>query len=192
VNPDELTSTEVAAVRRLLDRSAIEQCVHQYFHALDSRSFEILDEVFAPRVDVADGAAPIERAKLVELLRGVSQFPVSHHGVRNMRIELDGDQAHANTFAMDFLLLEPEAKRTATSPRWPVHDDTPDAAVRVHGLRYVDDLTRLPQGWRITRRRGPVALWRCEMAGARLHPHYEQLRSGYWPEEEAFRAAVDH
>jgi hypothetical protein len=37
----------------------------------------------------------------------------------------------------------------------------------------------------------PAGPRRCEVAGARLHPRYEPLRSGYWPEEEAFRAAVD-
>jgi hypothetical protein len=187
---DQLAPPEVKALRALLDRSAVETCVHQYFHALDSRAFDLLNEVFAPDVDVADGVPSIDRGGLIDLLRGVGQFPVSHHGVRNMRVELDGDRAHANTFAMDFLLLEPAEKRRAPTSRWPVHDDVPDASIRLHGLRYVDDLARLPEGWRITKRRGPIALWRCEVAGARVHPQFEQLRSAYWPGEEAFRAAV--
>jgi SnoaL-like domain len=167
---------EVEILRLLLDRQAIRDCVETYFHALDSRRFDLLDEVFAPEVDLADGAPPTPIEDLKQMLRGVNQFLVSHHGIRNMRVVVEGDKAHTNCFALDTLLVAEPWESEETSPAWPRHDRVPGPYLRSHGLRYIDDLERRPEGWRIVRRRGPIVLWREERSGIRVNPAADQLR----------------
>src|SRR4051794_17501819 len=98
-----LTNSERRRLRELLDKAAITETLHLYWHALDSRSFDLLDDVFAPEVELHPGRPPIPRDDVKRLLAGVSQFPVSHHGPRTIRITVEGDRARANSFAMDFL-----------------------------------------------------------------------------------------
>lgn len=182
----EFTDAERRALREMADRAAITETLNMYWHALDSRDFDLLDSVFAPEVYISPNGPAVSRARVKEIVRGVQKFPVSHHGPRTVRITLDGDHAHANSFAMDFLLLHPPVKDWPRRGSWPVHDDKAGPAVRFHGLRYVDDLARFDEGWRITRRVGPVVLWRAEVAGVTVHPNYADLRSAEWPDEEFF------
>jgi len=171
---------EVETLRLLIDRQAIRDCVETYFHALDSRRFDLLDEVFAPEVDLADRAPPTPIEELKQLLRGVNQFLVSHHGIRNMRVTVEEDKAHSSCFALDTLLVAETHEKEETSPAWPRHDRVPGPYLRSHGLRYIDDLERRPEGWRIVRRRGPVVLWREERSGITVNPAAEQLRDWDW------------
>jgi SnoaL-like domain len=180
------SETDRKLFRDLADRAAITETLNMYWHALDSRDFDLLDSVFAPEVQTSPSGPTITRAKIKEVVSGVRKYPVSHHGPRTIRITLDGDRAHANSYAMDFLLLDPPDREWPRHSSWPVHDDRPGPAVRFHGLRYVDDLERLPEGWRITRRVGPVALWRAEVCGVTVHPDHANLRSAEWPAEEFF------
>jgi hypothetical protein len=170
-------ASEPDELRTLLDRVAIRDCIDQYFHALDSRSFNLLDNVFAPLVDVADGQPPVALDQLKQRLAGVGQFRVSHHGVRNTSITLDGDRASANTYAVDMLLID-DPDHVDSGRSWPTHDTFVGPVIRSHGLRYVDDFQRLDSGWRITRRRGPIALWRYHLSGVQVHPDVDRLRSG--------------
>jgi SnoaL-like domain len=182
----DISEVDIQALRELIDRAAIMETLNMYWHALDSRDFDLLDSVFAPEVQTSPSGPFITRAKVKEVVSGVEKYPVSHHGPRTVRITLDGDRAHANSFAMDFLLLDPPGREWPRHGSWPIHDDRPGPAVRFHGLRYVDDLERLPEGWRITRRVGPVALWRAEVGAVTVHPDHANLRSAEWPAEEFF------
>jgi hypothetical protein len=175
--PAALDAAEVLALRELLDRSAIQQCINVYFHALDSRDFSLLDQVFAPEIDVADGVPPMARDSYTEALRGVERFRVSHHGPRNSLITVDATRtrAHSDTYAMDHLIIDP-GQPPSDQPGWPIHDDYPGPVLRSHGLRYVDDFERRPEGWRIVRRRGPIAFWRHHSAGVEVHPEVDDLR----------------
>ena len=175
----ELTAAEQAALRELLDRNAITNTLNTYWQALDSRSFDLFDDVFAPEIEI-DGKL-LSLAALKRLLARVAQYPTSHHNPTTIRIEIDGDRARCNSFVMDFLTLDPPGRPPAAPDVWPLHDDRAGAALRFHGLRYVDELERRPEGWRVTRRRGPIALWRAELAGISFHPDYEHLRSAPWP-----------
>ncbi len=175
-----LSPDECAAMRALLDREAIRNCIELYFHSLDCRDFSLLDQVFAPAVDVAeDNVVSLEILR--EQLAGVSRFRASHHGARNIHITLSGRRAHANTFAMDTLLIYPPAE-PAIAAGWPSHDPGPGPILRNHGLRYIDELEKQDQGWRIVKRRGPVCLWRYHVANVQVHPQLDEMRSAVWPQ----------
>jgi SnoaL-like domain len=153
-----LTAAEIGRLRQHLDEADIRACIDGYFHALDSRNLELLSQVFAPDAWVSFGVVSGEARvvegldRITELMRGVDAFRTSHHGIRNMSIRLDGDRAHTNTFAVDALLVSGM-----------------ESVVRFHGLRYVDDLERRPEGWRIVRRH-KYELWRHHAAGVLTVP----------------------
>jgi ketosteroid isomerase-like protein len=149
-----LTPQEITRLREMMDHDAIRQVVNDYFHAMDSRNLGLLEKVFTPdatyEVDLVDH--PTIRLEGYEQVAGaianVTMFRTSHHGVRNMSIDIQGDAAHVNLFAMDAL-----------------HDDrrfegdtVAGGRVIQHGLRYVDEFERRPEGWRI-RHRHLYCLW---------------------------------
>jgi hypothetical protein len=155
---DQLTPPEIAKLRRHLDEADIRACVEGYFHALDSRDFDLLRHVFAPDAWVSFGVVSGEArvaqglGDITNLMRGVNAFRTSHHGIRTMAITIDGDAAHSNTFAVDALLIPGM-----------------EPVLRFHGLRYVDDLQRRAEGWRIVRRY-KYELWRHHATGVLTIP----------------------
>jgi len=56
----------------------------------------------------------------------------------------------------------------------------PGPYLRRHGLRYLDDLERRPEGWRIVKRRGPFILWRHHTFGVEVNPQADHLREWDW------------
>jgi SnoaL-like domain len=96
-----------------------------------------------------------------------------------MRVKVDDDKAHSSCFALDTLLVA-ERREEEEGTSWPRHDLVPGPFLRCHGLRYIDDLERRPEGWRIVRRRGPIVLWREERGGVRVNPAVEELRDSDW------------
>jgi hypothetical protein len=129
------------------DRWDILDTVTRYFTAIDRRDFELLRRVFTVDVDaVFEGtqvAGGIDR--LLAFVTGTSdvRLPVpvidlqlSMHFIGNHVATVDGDIAHAETYALAHLVDRPRGE-----PR-----------MRTRGLRYVDELVRGDAGWRIRRR----------------------------------------
>ena len=75
------------------------------------------------------------------------------HLLTNYLIDLHGDRAGSETYALVYHRLEGE-------------DEDEDFIV---GVRYLDDLARLADGWRITRRRTTMEFQRWD--AVRLPPH---------------------
>jgi hypothetical protein len=175
--------------REILDRIAIREVEERYFHALDSLKIDLVDTVFADEIDPGDGSPPIPREVYKSYLAGVSQYRSTHHGFRNCHITVDGDTARADTFAVDTLLVD-DAEHSPSNPdgSWPVHDTWTGPTLRFHGLRYVDDLVRTPEGWRVTTRRGPICLWRYHVTGVSVHPNIDALRTSDAPVDNMFTA----
>ena len=129
------------------DRIAILDTVTRYYTAIDRRDFEMLRRVFTTDIDaVFEGTqvcGGIER--LLAFVTGTSdiRLPVdvidlqlSMHFIGNHVANVDGDRAHAETYALAHLVDRPPS-----GPR-----------MRTRGLRYVDELVRTSEGWRIRRR----------------------------------------
>jgi hypothetical protein len=55
---DGFDKEERQTLRLLFDRQAVRRCIETYFHALDSPRFELLDEAFAPEIDLGNGVPP--------------------------------------------------------------------------------------------------------------------------------------
>lgn len=143
-----LTDADVVRLHDLLDRNEIAQVVNDYFHAMDARDFNLLETVFTRDVRYTVsmiGAPPVTIEgydNVLAAIRNVSMFRTSHHGVRNLSIKIDGDQADVNIFAMDAL----------HDQRVLENDITPANRLIQHGLRYIDRFERRAEGWRISSR----------------------------------------
>jgi len=123
--------------------------INDYFHALDSRKFALFDRVFTEdavyEAQLVDGSVHRfeGRAAARAACEAGNIWRTSHHGVRNAGIEIDGDRATTNIYAMDALLDDRKLPGDISAgPR-----------LIQHGLRYVDTLERRPEGWRITSRK---------------------------------------
>lgn len=128
-------------LRAVTDRLAIEDLLHRYCNAIDTRDFQLLGEVFT--IDgVGDytasggirGTLPEIQAWLAQAL---SIFTVVQHLVTNIRIDLRGDEATSTCYLFNPLGWAAEGGRTE---------------MLYCGGVYRDQLVRTPQGWRIRER----------------------------------------
>ena len=151
---DTLSPADELAIRRLVDR---------YFSAIDSRDADRLRECFSEdpvfvglaRPDGSGGHPHVGVNAVVAVLDGALAFAASCHVTGNVVVEVDGDTATADTFAVAFVVLP--ADGAAAGP----------GRVTVRGLRYRDALVRTARGWRI-RRRTHCPLWQYDAAAAPL------------------------
>lgn len=126
------------------DRLAIGDLLDLYAHALDSRAFDLLGEVFSPDADLDYGSAggphgtPTEVVAWIE--RSFDGIAMTQHLITNRRITVDGDEATAVSYLLNPLRA---------------HGD--DAVLLVGGS-YHDRLRRTDRGWRVTARRFEM-LW---------------------------------
>jgi hypothetical protein len=142
------------------DKAAIREVLNWYFCGLDRREDRFFEHCFSEQVeygrfgtfpDGEDAEFTIGRAAAIEFLHGVRRYAMSSHGAYSQHLEVDGDTATADTFAVAYLIL-------------PGGDGRP---VLVRGLRYLDRLRKLPEGWRITRRLH-IPSWQFEETSTRL------------------------
>lgn len=130
------------------DRWAISDVVNRYFFAVDRRDWPRLRSCFTEDVTAVYEGVPVAggRDRLMAFLTGRSEtgYPLeivdlqgAMHFMGNHHAEISGDTAVAETYALAHLIDAP-----APGPR-----------LRTRGLRYLDELARLPDGgWRIRRR----------------------------------------
>ena len=138
-------STHEAAVATMVDRMAIIELTHRYCWALDSRSWELLDDVFLP-----DATGDLRSATLIEgrdairdrIRRSIDPLDATQHTVSNHMIEIDGATATSRCY-----LHSQHVRRGA-----------PGGELFVIAGRYEDQLVRTAAGWRIAFRR-LVQVW---------------------------------
>jgi ketosteroid isomerase-like protein len=125
----------------LSDRQAIRDLVTRYACAVDRRDFDAVGACFTPdaETDYTYFKGPI--GEVLEKIRaGVGGFAMTMHVLGNHLAEVHGDSATSETYAVCY-------------HRRP---GVPDGAQLVVAMRYLDDLVRTPEGWRIRRRRATV------------------------------------
>jgi ketosteroid isomerase-like protein len=118
------------------DHDAVRALNQRYARAADERDVEALAALFAPdaTVDGTRGEQTID--EWLDGMRGPGSWPSSMHVLGDPLIELDGDRAHVDTYAVVHQLADP----------------TTEQADLTLGIRYLDDLVRGPDGWRIAHR----------------------------------------
>ena len=121
----------------LSDRQAIHDLVTRYACAVDRRDFEAVAACFTPDADTDYSyfKGPI-REVLEKIRAGVNGFAMTMHVLGNHLATVHGDAATSETYAVCY-------------HRRP---GVPDGAQLVVAMRYLDDLVRTPEGWRIRRR----------------------------------------
>ncbi len=124
-------------IRWLRDRELIKSLYDRYAFGVDSIDFEIVRSVFHPDCAVVGIA---EEGGLDDYLAGIEealhQWEATMHFVGNQYIEIDGDRGHVESWVVGYHM---EA------------DDSPLDHL-VLGLRYMDDLVRVADDWKIIRR----------------------------------------
>ena len=132
-----MRSTTEAAVRELLDRAAIHDVLLRYARGVDNRDVALVASCFVPGA-VYEGtlACGTIEAALTTLRERLARYDGTMHMIGNHLIELRGDTATSETYAVAYHRLQ--------------EGGTP--LLSTVGVRYLDDLVRHGDEWRIQRR----------------------------------------
>jgi hypothetical protein len=140
-------------LRRLADLAAIDDLLVRYATAIDTRTWDLLDDVFTPdaRLDYRGagglaGSFAEVKAWLAEVL---PMFRVTQHLVLNRVVDLAGDRARSRA-----QFLNPNEATIKGEP-W----------VFTVGGTYHDQLLCTADGWRITRRVEETLWWDHPLPG---------------------------
>ena len=132
---DGLSEHEVGALRELLDRRAIEECIHRYARGVDRADEELVRSAYHPDAVEDHGAFVGDVEGLVGFLAAAhGPFPAYQRYVSNTTVDLDGDEAHAESYYSCVLRRDDRGR------------------LLVNGGRYVDRLERRNGEWRVARR----------------------------------------
>ena len=124
-------------IDEVCDRASIIALLERYWYGVDIRDEDVAASVFTE--DAQYGTATgIEEIKT--MVRGSRKFRAMSHLRGNSEINIDGDTAHSDSFVVSFLVEKIDGEEVVTA----------------RGLRYVDELVRTPDGWRISSRHGGV------------------------------------
>jgi hypothetical protein len=129
-------------VQHLLDRAELHDLVMRYASGVDKRDFDVVEACFAADVDASSWGFD-NRDDLMNLIRGVAAFHTTMHMMGNQFVEIDGDTAAVDTYAM--------LTHHLTRP------DGEPYELNMSGNRYVEKLVRNGDGWVITQRGGEPA-----------------------------------
>ena len=126
--------------RELKDRDEIGRLIRTYAHGVDRRDWGLVRSCFSDDAEAqgSRSTGPIE-PYLAALRPGVEYYPTTMHFMGNQLIELDGDRASVETYAVAYHWKDEVAGT-----------DHPENLVV--GVRYLDTVQRRAEGWRITRR----------------------------------------
>ncbi len=129
------------SLQELSDRFEIHDLLVAYSHAIDTRDWDALDDVFAEGAEIdytAFGGPTGRLPEIKEFLdRGLGGFIGFQHLVAAPKVVLDGDRATAKTYCHNPMVLP---------------DGSGGEKVWFLGLWYHDELVRTDAGWRISRR----------------------------------------
>ncbi|MET0663374.1 MAG: nuclear transport factor 2 family protein [Ilumatobacteraceae bacterium] len=147
-----LDDEEITALRRLLDRAAITQCVHRYARGLDRRDAELVASAYHASAVEDHGQYVGELDGLVAYLMDVhAPFSGYQRHVTTQNVDIDGDAAHAESYFLSVIRIDGAEK------------------LRLTGGRYVDRLERRDREWRIAER-VVVLEWYGSVPGGGIDP----------------------
>jgi 3-phenylpropionate/cinnamic acid dioxygenase small subunit len=132
-----MSNSTDAAVRQLLDRAAIQDVMLRYARGVDRKDLDLVASCFLPDASYegALGHGTIIDA-LARLRASMARYDSTMHFVGNQLIEISGDSAQSETYAVAYhRLTEGNVTQLFTV-----------------GVRYLDELVRAGEQWRIRRR----------------------------------------
>jgi 3-phenylpropionate/cinnamic acid dioxygenase small subunit len=124
----------------LLDKFEIQELLTAYAHAIDSRDFGLLDDLFTADADIdytASGGIKGQLETIKPFLQGaLPMFKATQHFVTNPLIKLSGDVATSRSLLFNTMTMKQDSgNRTLLIGAW-----------------YNDELIRTEEGWRIAKR----------------------------------------
>jgi hypothetical protein len=129
------------SLQEISDRFEIQDLLVAYSHAIDTRTWDALDDVFTADavIDYTEMGGPkggLEETKtfLRAALAGFSSF---QHLVGTTAVRVEGDVAHGRTICHNPMVLGSDDRETQ---------------ILFAGLWYRDTFVRTPAGWRISER----------------------------------------
>ncbi|MCC3330779.1 nuclear transport factor 2 family protein [Nocardia abscessus] len=129
------------SLQEISDRLEIEDLMVRYSHAVDTRQWDLLDEVFTPDAHIdysAMGGSVGDLAATKEFLASLlPNFPAFQHLISNSSIAVDGDTATGRTMCHNPMMVS--------------GGDGPPTMMFC-GLWYLDTFVRVDGQWRIKSR----------------------------------------
>jgi hypothetical protein len=128
-------------LRTAAERLAVSDVLHRYATAIDTRDFDLLNQVFDETVDAdftsfGGRRVTVSRAEWIDTIRStVGGLDVTQHLTGNHVHRIDGDRAHLTAYLQAF-------------HRFSGSRGEPDYII---GGYYEIDLVRRSEGWRIDR-----------------------------------------
>jgi ketosteroid isomerase-like protein len=133
----EMSRTTDEAVHELADRAAIQDVMLRYARGVDRRDLDLVASCFTPDASYEGALARGTIADALARLRdSMARYDSTMHFVGNQLIEISGDSARSETYAVAHHRLS----ESGVSKLFTV------------GVRYVDELRRDGERWRIQRR----------------------------------------
>jgi hypothetical protein len=133
------------ALQDLIDRQAILACLDRYARGLDRKDIEMLQSAYHPDATDHHGSYgdyyPAPQEIVTDWLIRDADRAFSQHLLLNSSIEINGDEAHGETYFQVIVGLTPEAAKANGRP-----------PLTVGGGRYIDRFERRAGEWRIARR----------------------------------------
>lgn len=130
-------------VQYLLDRRAIEDCIHSHARGHDRFDVDLLSQAYGPGGIDEHGAGAVNKGEVYGEWANAIHAAGSQmclHNITTHNCDIDGDTAHAESYVL-VGLLNPDGK-----------------TVRFINGRYVDRLERIDSAWQIALRRCTVDL----------------------------------
>jgi hypothetical protein len=132
------------SLQEISDRIEIQDLLVAYSHAIDTRSWDALDDVFTADAVIDYTAMGGTRGDLAEtkafLAEALTAFTTMQHLVATSAVELDGDVARGRPICPNPLLFAPGPGGGGPTQ------------LLFAGLWYRDTFVRTPEGWRIRER----------------------------------------
>lgn len=129
------------SLQQISDRLEIEDLMVRYSHAVDTRQWKLLDEIFTADAEIDYTAMGGPKGGLAEtkafLAQTMPNFLAFQHLIANSSITVDGDRATGRTMCHNPMV---------------VADHTGKQSLMLCGLWYLDTFERVDGHWRIARR----------------------------------------
>lgn len=135
----ELSAHELARLRAAADRTEIAEVCTRYCRGIDRVQLDVVRDCYHPDATDDHGDYRGDVDGFIAYLPGaLAQWAHTTHFVGNITIDLDGDRARVETYALAFHRIGPRGSR-------PERDF-------VAAIRYVDDFARRDGWWKIAAR----------------------------------------
>jgi hypothetical protein len=127
----------------LLDEREIKNCVLRYCHGTDRLDWQMVAESYLPQAADDHGAFQGNASELATWLAAKSKYRgAKQHFVANQLVEIAGDSAVCESYYCCYIEFIDDPEFVASGQSEAV----------LMGGRYVDRLTRVDGGWKISRR----------------------------------------